>query len=149
MNNTTAAPTTLILKHTFNASPERVYKAWTDPAILREFMCTGGNVRVEAETDVRLGGRFRIVMVRPDGEEFIATGIYRELVPSRRIMCTWSWEEDDPALERETLLTLEFAPRGAQTEMTLTHENFRDAQQRDNHEAGWGAMVVNLARILS
>ena len=35
MNNTTA-PTTLIMKHTFNASPERVYQAWTDPRIMRD-----------------------------------------------------------------------------------------------------------------
>ena len=105
----------------------------TDPQILREFMCVSGNARVDAATDVRVGGSFRIVMFRDDGEQFIATGTYRELAPNERIVCTWSWEEDDPALARETILTLEFAPRGTQTELTLTHENFRDAQQRDNH----------------
>lgn len=148
MNNSTTAPTTLVLKHTFNASLERVYTAWTDPQILREFMCVPGNVRVDAQTDVRLGGSFRIAMHREDGEQFVATGTYRELVPNERIVCTWSWEEDDPALARETILTLEFAPRGLQTEMTLTHENFRDAQQRDNHVKGWGAMLVGLERVL-
>lgn len=136
------------MKHTFNASPERVYEAWTDPKIMREFMCVSGNARVEVETDVRLGGGFRIVMDRHDGEKLIATGTYRELVPSERIVCTWSWEEDDPALARETILTLEFAARGAQTELTLTHENFRDAQQRDNHARGWGAMLTDLERVL-
>lgn len=146
--NSTTAPTTLILKHTFNASPERVYKAWTDPNIMREFMCVSGNARVDVETDVRLGGSFRIVMVQTDGEELVARGTYRELVPNSRIVCTWSWEEDDPALARETILTLEFAPSGAQTELTLTHENFRDAQQRDNHAKGWGAMLVELERVL-
>ncbi|MGB6062746.1 MAG: SRPBCC domain-containing protein [Candidatus Aquilonibacter sp.] len=148
MNNSTTAPTMLIMKHTFNASPERVYKAWTDPQILREFMCVSGNARVDAATDVRVGGSFRIVMFRDDGEQFIATGTYRELAPNERIVCTWSWEEDDPALARETILTLEFAPRGTQTELTLTHENFRDAQQRDNHAKGWGAMLAELERVL-
>lgn len=150
MNNiiATPAPTTLIMKHTFNASPERVYKAWTDPAIMREFMCVSDNAQVEVETDVRLAGSFRIAMHREDGEKFIATGTYRELVPNERIVCTWSWEEDDPALARETILTLEFAPRGTQTELTLTHENFRDAQQRDNHAKGWGAMLAELDRVL-
>lgn len=148
MNNTSTAPTTLILKHTFNASAERVYKAWTDPQILREFMCPGEMTCSEVEADVRVGGAYRIVMLQPDGEKFIATGTYREIVPNERIVCTWSWEEDDPALARETILTLEFAPRGTQTEMTLTHENFRDAQQRDNHKDGWGAIVANLDRVL-
>jgi uncharacterized protein YndB with AHSA1/START domain len=147
VNNTTA-PTTLILKHTFNASPERVYRAWTDPKILREFMCPGEMKCTEVQTDVRVGGNYRIVMVQPDGEEFIATGTYRELVPNTRIVCTWSWEEDDPALARETILTLVFAPRGAQTELTLTHENFRDEQQRDNHGEGWDAIFTMLERVL-
>ena len=149
MNNTTAAPTTLILKHTFNASPERVYKAWTDPAILREFMGPDDISCPEAETDVRVGGGYRIVMLKPDGERLVASGTYRELVPNQRIVCTWAWEEDDPSLARETILTLEFAPRGAQTEMTLTHENFRDSQQRDNHAIGWSAIMTKLESVLS
>lgn len=147
MNNTTA-PTTLIMKHIFNASPERVYRAWTDPKVMREFMCAEENTCTEAEADVRVGGAYRIVMVAPDGEKFIATGTYRDLVPNERIVCTWSWEEDDPALERETMLTLEFSPRGSQTEFTLTHENFRDEQQRDNHAKGWGSILAELERVL-
>ncbi len=148
MNNTTNAPTTLTMKHNFNTSPQHVYQAWTDPKIMREFMCPGEITCTEAEADVRVGGRFRIVMVQPDGEKFTASGTYRELVPNERIVCTWSWDEDDPALERETMLTLEFAPRGSQTELTLTHENFRDVQQRDNHADGWGAILMKLERAL-
>ena len=148
MNNTAASPTTLIMRHTFNATPERVYAAWTDPQIMREFMCVPGNARVEVETNVHVGGTFRIVMDRDDGEQFVAVGTYRELVPNERIVCTWSWEEDDPALARETMLTLEFASRGTGTELTLTHENFRDQQQRDNHAQGWGAMLAGLERVL-
>jgi uncharacterized protein YndB with AHSA1/START domain len=148
VSNTTSAPTRLTLKHTFNASPQRVYQAWTDPKIMREFMCPGEVTLSQVEADVRVGGSFRIVMVQPDGEEFVARGIYREVVPNERIVCTWSWDEDDPALERETILTLEFAPRGKQTEMTLTHENFRDAQQRENHAHGWELTFVELERVL-
>jgi uncharacterized protein YndB with AHSA1/START domain len=148
LNNTTSAPATLTMKHTFNASPQRVYQAWTDPKIMREFMCPSEITCAEAEADVRVGGRYRVVMVQPDGERFIASGTYREVVPNERIVCTWSWDEDDPTLERETILTLEFAPHGEQTELTLTHENFRDAQQRDNHADGWGAILTKLERAL-
>ena len=63
-------------------------------------------------------------------------------------MSTWWWEEDDPALARVTVLTLEFAAHGAQTEMTLTHENFRDAQ-RHNHKYGWSSIVAKLERVVS
>lgn len=149
MNNITTAPTTLIMKHTFNASPERVFKAWTDPQTLREFMCPDEITCAEVKADVRVGGTYRITMVKPDGERLVVSGIYRELIPNERIVSTWSWEEDDPALARETVLTLEFAARGAQTEMTLIHENFRDAQQRDNHNNGWSSIMTKLERVVS
>jgi len=80
----------LTLKHTFNASPQRVYQAWTDPKIMREFMCPGEVTLSQVEADVRVGGSFRIVMVQPDGEEFVARVIYREVVANERIVCTWS-----------------------------------------------------------
>jgi uncharacterized protein YndB with AHSA1/START domain len=147
-NTTTSLPTTLVMKHTFNAPIERVFDAWTTPQIMREFMCPG-EITTQAEVDARVDGAYRIVMHKPDGEELIAYGIYRELTRPTRIVCTWQWEEDDPALAKETLLTLEFAPRGTQTELTLTHENFRDAQQRDGHAAGWGEIMTKLERVVS
>ena len=88
-------------------------------------------------------------MVSDDGEEFVAIGTYREFDRPTRVVCTWQWEEDDPAFARETILTLDFLPRGAATEMTLTHENFRDAQQRDNHAEGWEMIFEKLERVLA
>lgn len=88
-------------------------------------------------------------MRRPDGEEYISYGTYRELTAPTKIVCTQQWEEDDKALERETLLTLEFRSSGPQsTELTLTHENFRDAEQRDRHANGWNGCFVKLETAL-
>lgn len=148
MNTTATLPTTLVMKHTFNAPIERVYDAWLTPEIMREFYCPGDTVCPVAEVDARVGGSFRIVIRHTDGEEFVSYGVYRELVRPTKIVCTQQWAEDDRTLERETLLTLEFAPLGAQTELTLTHENFRDAQQRDNHIHGWTACLEKLERVL-
>lgn len=138
----------LVMKHTFNAPIERVFDAWSTPEIMAEFMGPG-ETTASANVDARVGGAYRIVMRKPDGEELIAYGTYREFDRPTRIVCTWQWEEDDPALAKETLLTLEFAPRGSQTALTLTHENFRDAQQRDNHAGGWGQILPQLERVLA
>jgi uncharacterized protein YndB with AHSA1/START domain len=142
------APTTLCLRRTFAASRDRVFAAWTTPAIAREFMGPGDVRADKIEMDVRVGGSYSITMLKPDGERLIASGIYREVRPPERIVCTWSWEEDDPALARETLLTLEFIERGEATEVVLTHENFRDEQQRDNHREGWTPILEQLAGAL-
>ncbi len=148
MNNATTLPTTLMMKHTFKAPIERVFEAWSTPEIMREFMCPG-EITTQAQADPRVGGSYRIVMHKPDGEELVAYGTYRELTRPTRIVCTWQWEEDDPALAKETLLTLDFAPRGTETELTLTHENFRDATQRDNHAGGWEDIMEKLERVLA
>lgn len=148
MNNTTTLPTTLVMKHTFKAPIERVFDAWTTPEIMREFMCPG-EITSLVSADARVGGAYRITMRKSDGEELVAFGTYREFNRPTRVVCTWQWEEDDPALARETILTLDFLPRGAETEMTLTHENFRDAQQRDNHAEGWEMIFEKLERVLA
>ncbi len=148
MNNTTTLPTTLVMKHTFKAPIERVFDAWTTPEIMGEFMCPDDITSV-VTADPRAGGNYRITMRRPDGEELVAFGTYREFDRPARVVCTWQWEEDDPALVKDTLLTLDFVPRGSQTEMTLTHENFRDATQRDNHAGGWGEIFEKLERVLA
>jgi uncharacterized protein YndB with AHSA1/START domain len=148
VNNTVTLPTTLVMKHTFKAPIERVFDAWTTPQIMGEFMGPG-EIIAQAELDARVGGTYRIVLRKPDGEELVAYGTYRELTRPTRIVCTWQWVEDDAALAKETLLTLEFTPRGTQTELTLTHENFRDATQRDNHAGGWGKILAQLERVLA
>ncbi|HVN68720.1 MAG TPA: SRPBCC domain-containing protein [Candidatus Binatia bacterium] len=144
----TDTATGLVLRRTYDAPRERVFAAWTSPQALRRFLGPGDVTVPDVQIDARTGGTYRIVMRKADGEELVASGVYREIRPPERIVCTWSWEEDDPALEKETLLTLEFIERGEKTELVLTHEAFRDATQRDNHEHGWTAILDQLGASL-
>src|SRR5579863_9006416 len=137
----TDTATGLVLRRTFDAPRERLFEAWTTPAIAREFLGPGDVKVEEIAMDPRVGGAYRIAFRRPDGELMVARGIYRELRAPERIVCTWAWDEDDAALERETMLTIEFHERGGKTELVLTHERFRDSEQRDNHEHGWTAIL--------
>jgi uncharacterized protein YndB with AHSA1/START domain len=147
MSNDTMAPTTLVLRHTFNAPIERVYDAWLTPDVIKEFYCPGDTVCPSAVVDARVGGAYRIVMRHGDGEEFVSYGVYRELDRPNKIVCTQQWEEDEKSLERETLMTLEFRADGARTELTLTHQNFRDEAQRDRHVEGWTGCLEKLERL--
>lgn len=138
----------LVIRRTYAVPPERLYAAWTDPAIAAQFLGPG-DIRADVpEMDVRPGGTYRVVMHRPEGEDYIATGVYREVVPNRRLSMTWRWLEDDPADEHETLLTLDFAPLDGGTEFTLTHEYFASAESRENHNSGWVSIMDKLQTIL-
>jgi uncharacterized protein YndB with AHSA1/START domain/predicted enzyme related to lactoylglutathione lyase len=140
----TDTSTGLVLRRTYSVPRERLFVAWTTPRILQQFLGPADITVPEIQVDPRVGGSYRIVMRKPDGELLVVNGVYRELRAPERIVCTWSWEEDDPALENESLLTLEFIERGEKTELILTHEAFRDATQRDNHEHGWTAILHQL-----
>jgi len=99
-----------------------------------------------AETDVRIGGHYHIVMRSPDGELHDVSGVYREIVPNRKLVYTWAWKSTP---ERESLVTVELRPVESGTELTLRHEQFFDAAARDRHNEGWVGCLGSLERFLS
>ena len=142
-----AAKPSLSLVRRFNASPEAVWRAWTDPEALKHWMAPTDRHSVElAEAAVRVGGRYRLVMKAPDGELHDVSGVYREVVPNRKLVCTWAWKSTP---ERESLVTvlLRATPEG--TELTLTQEAFFDEAARDRHQQGWIGCIDQLERFLA
>ena len=68
-------------------------------------------------------------------------GLYREVVPNRRLVHTWCWEGSDD----ESLVTVEFEPGPpGTTRLTLTHSRLASSEARDNHERGWISCLAKL-----
>jgi len=143
---TTTIPA-LVIRRTFDAPPARVFQAWTDPQLARRFLCPNDITVADAAFDVRVGGSYRIAMVAPDGEPYVAHGTYREVVPDRRLVMTWEWEEDDPADVHQSLLTVDLAPHGDGTELTLTHENLASLESSERHGEGWNAVLDKMDHV--
>jgi uncharacterized protein YndB with AHSA1/START domain len=141
-----AVKPSLTLKRRYNAPPAKVFSAWTDPKKLGRWFCPPANEPLVAESDARVGGRYRIVVRAPSGEEHDVSGTFREVVPDRKLVFTWAWRTTP---ERESLVTVELEGDGEGTLLTLTHERFYDEAARDRHQAGWGAILDRLARELS
>ena len=141
---------TVNLHKVLRASPDRVYRAWTQPEELRRWFAAGeGYTTPIAEVDLRVGGRFRVGMQAPDSDELsVASGVYEEIVPGARLVFTWRWEHEGPAAPT-TRLTLEFRPHAEGTELVLVHERLVDATMRDQHARGWQACLASLERLLS
>src|SRR5262249_3071044 len=93
------------------------------------------------ETDPRVGGRYRVVMRSPGGEEHDVSGEFREGVASRKLVFTWAWRSTP---ERQSLVTVEFVAEGAATTLTITHEQFADEATRDRHHHGWSGSLDKL-----
>jgi uncharacterized protein YndB with AHSA1/START domain len=106
-------------------------------------MGPGDVVCLHAQADVRTGGRYRIVMRSPGGEEHDVSGVYREVVPDAKLVFTWAWRSTP---ERESLVTVALRPDGEATELTLTHEQFFDEAARDRHREGWSSGLDKLVR---
>jgi glutathione S-transferase len=150
MSTTGAAVEALVLRRTYKAPRERVFDAWVKPEIFRRWMGPSDVAVREMSFDARLGGKYRIVMVAPDGERFVVFGTIRDYRRPERLSYTWQWEDDDGAPEgNETLLTLDFHDRDGDTELVLTHENFASAESRDRHNEGWSNALEKLAPVVA
>jgi uncharacterized protein YndB with AHSA1/START domain len=147
MTESTTAVPALTLRRRYAAPRERVFAAWTKPEIAATFLGPGDVTVPEIQMDVRTGGSYRIMMLMADGEQMIVTGVYREVVAPERLSMTWRWQEDDPAEEYDSLLTLEFNELGGETEVVLTHAQLASVDSRDRHEGGWTAILDQLGAI--
>ena len=138
----------LTLTRRFPVAPEKVWRAWTDPQALKQWFGPGGPQPVAlAELDLRVGGRFRIAFGGPQGDEHLCAGVYREVVPNRKLVFTWSWPRTTP--ERESLVTIELRKVAEGTELLFRHEQLFDEKVRDDHRRGWSETLVKLERFVT
>jgi uncharacterized protein YndB with AHSA1/START domain len=123
------------------ASPDAVFAAWTDVALLRQWMSPFGSAEVELSS--RVGGALRVVMV--DGDTRIEhVGEFLEIDPPRRLRFTWLSEYTGG---RPSLVTVDLTAVGAATRLVLTHEDL-PAEVVDSHAGGWGTMLSRLVDVI-
>lgn len=135
----------IYLRRLLSASPQEVFDAWLDPESLREWMCPGAQTVADVQVDARVGGAFRLVMRGQSGER-LHTGEYREIRPPERLVFTW---RSQATHWQDSLVTVEFAAQGENTELTLTHELLPDEEARRQHTQGWQGIGDKLALYFS
>ena len=142
-----ATKPSLTLVRQLRATPASVYTAWTDPKIMAQWFGPHHTHIVSAETDIRVGGKFRVVMREIEsGEIHDVSGVYREVEPERKLVFSWAWVSMP---ERESLVTVSFHPVGEGVELTLLHEQLFDEPARDSHNGGWTESLDKLERVLA
>jgi uncharacterized protein YndB with AHSA1/START domain len=129
-----SAGVVLVVRRTIRASAESLFEAWTRPEHLRVWWGPRPVTCSDAEVDLRVGGRFRIVNALPDGKTVTIDGEFQEIKPPHKLVYTWRMGEQ---AEGSSLVTVRFEARGETTEVVVVHENIPDVAVRDSHAAGW------------
>ncbi|MCW9045775.1 MAG: SRPBCC domain-containing protein [Alphaproteobacteria bacterium] len=130
------------LQRKFNMPANKLYRAWCDPQIIRQWFAPGEMTVPEATADVREGGSYRIVMRDNDtGEDHIVGGVYQKVEDNKALAFTWQWEGNPIATK--VSLTIEALSDEA-CELTLHHSEFADQDACDKHEMGWNGCLANL-----
>ena len=125
------------------APVEDLFDAWLDAQSLGSWLKPGGIRETRAETDPRVGGEVRIVMV-DDDSSMLHTGTYREIDRPRRLVFTWS----SPATRfRDSIVTVTFQPSSSSSTVVEIHQvGLPDEEARVGHHAGWSDALRELDR---
>jgi uncharacterized protein YndB with AHSA1/START domain len=127
----------LILSRDLKAPRERVFAAWTDPALAAQWWRPSGCTLLSCEMDVRPGGKWHRRMRVSDGSVIAKYGVYREVEPPGRLVFTYGSDYGNGTLDPETMVGLTFADVPGGTRLTLWHTEFQDVAVRDSHIGGW------------
>ena len=140
------------LERTISAQPHRVYRAWLDPELLRQWLAPGVLTAKRIEVDERVGGSFRVWHSHSDSDVGGFDCEILELVPDQRIVFRWGFVGPDrtegPVYDSRLTITLREAPGGS-TLLTLVHERLDDLAAAkpdvaDKVELGWAWVLEKL-----
>lgn len=140
--------TRLEIKRVIKASPARVYAAWTDPEQMKEWLGPEGTRTRRIVVDPRVGGEFCWEVTGSDGEEMTARGNYRELIPGKKVVFTWRWDDDEAWENNNSVVTVELNSVRDGTEVRLVHELLPSEESRDRHCEGWTEILGSLEQYL-
>ncbi|WP_028034585.1 SRPBCC family protein [Chelativorans sp. J32] len=143
----------LVLTRLFDAPREKVYRAWTDPELLKQWFVPKPWTIAEAETDVRPSGASRIVMRDPDGNDYPNEGVYLEVVENERLVFTDAYTAGWHPTEKPFFTgIITFEDEGGRTRYTARARHWRVEDKKAHEEMGfhegWGQCADQLAELL-
>lgn len=137
--------TSLTLVRRIAARPSILFDAFTTPDGIACWWGPDDGPVLIAETDVRVGGRFRARFRMLDGSEHESSGEYLEVVRPERLVMSWRWTGDEDE-GGESRIEIVLRPIDGGTELSFTHARLQSEASRTSHEEGWTGALDKLVR---
>src|SRR5271165_6679923 len=128
----------LLLTRIIDAPRARIFKAWTDPELLKKWFAPAPFTTPVVETDVRPGGSTLIVMRGPDGTEVPNRGVYLEVVENQRLVFTNAYTQAwEPADKPFMTVILTFEENAGSTNYTALVRHWSIADREMHEQMGF------------
>ena len=141
---------TIVVRRLYKTSAERVYRAWTDAALLERWYVPGDEKWAAkiVEHDFRVGGGKRITF-GPPGETFVEDCRYVDVVPNRRICYAMTIARGETRIT-VSMVTVELTPQGSRTSVRVTDQLaiLDGGDTAKDRERGWGETLDKLPPVL-
>jgi uncharacterized protein YndB with AHSA1/START domain len=136
----------LEVRRTIKATAKSLFEAWTQPEYLRQWWGPRDVVCNYAEVDLKEGGTYRISNQFPDGKVLWITGTFEVIVPPKKLIYSWSMDEDSVHNQR---VTVQFEEQNEiETEVIIYHERIETRESQESHNNGWNQCLDGLTQHL-
>src|SRR6266481_474306 len=144
----------LVITRVIDAPRRKVFRAWTDPTLLKQWFAPLPWTTSVAELDVRPGGANLIVMRDPEGKEFPNRGVYLEVVEDERLVFTDAYTKAwEPSEKPFMTVVLTFEDEGGKTRYTARVLHWtvadREAHEKMGFHQGWGICADQLTALVA
>lgn len=150
---TSASGRNLILNRVIDASPDKVFRAWTDPELITKWFAPLPYTTPRAEIDLRVGGKNSVTMKSPDGVEMPCEGVFLEIDTNKKLVWTDAYTSGwEPADKPFMTVILTFEDLGGKTNYTATVRHWtledREAHEKMGFHEGWAVCAEQLASLV-
>lgn len=146
----TADGRVLTINRVFDAPRPVVFKAFTDPKRMLQWLGPRDYPASFVEADLRPGGKWRACLdSAASGEKLWHGGIYHEITPDSRLVFTFAWDQENGKPGLETLITIDFEDQDKKTRMRFRQAEFDSVENCDGHRTGWNSAFDRLEELLS
>ena len=140
-------PNTIRLHRVLRSKPERVYKAFLDPAAMAKWLPPNGFTGIVHHMDAKVGGTYKMSFTNfTTGQSHSFGGKYIELVPDERIRYTDHF--DDPNMKGEIQASITLKKVSLGTELHVVQEGVPDAIPAEACYLGWQESLTLLAKLV-
>jgi uncharacterized protein YndB with AHSA1/START domain len=136
------------MERVYDATPEVVFDAFTDPEAQKELYADAPDWVVESECELRVGGRWSIAFGPPGSTPARETNLFQVVDRPRRLVYTSTMRMPDGSTV-DTGMQVTFEEENGRTRMTLVQSGFRTSALRDDFEGGWASILDGLGRVVA